>query len=172
MQVKFLLALLTSLFSKVPALYLAVNCLLSFGLVLLILTLKNPNKPHENPAEERRLQLIRAKVKIGRLASYLSVWLGSIFAIPTYALNNETASNVLFVILVILQVSIAVVAFISMRIAEHRHKQGLGFLFFFKAVEMPLPLTEEDLKEDEEKPKDAKDELTRSSQQPSFFKDE
>jgi hypothetical protein len=71
------LALITSFFTTFVNVYLIANLVSDF--LLLVLGCSLPTKDAPIPS----MVLLRTKVKIGRVGSYLSVFIGAIFAIIT-----------------------------------------------------------------------------------------
>lgn len=145
-QVKLLLTLFTSFFGDVHPLYLGANTVCALGLLLLSITLPT------RTAKTYNLILLKSKVKIGRMSSYLSALSASIAAI---AVANVSSSSVLtiVIILALFQGVIAGIAWILVKIAIRRHKKRIGMPLFFGVVEIANDDEEEDKSKETSKKK-------------------
>jgi len=91
-MVKFLLTWITTAFSTKPVVYLSANFIAA--VILLCLSCSLPTRT----AASTDLILTKSKVKIGRIASYLAVFLSAISAVVVYKLPSSGNDSTIVVI--------------------------------------------------------------------------
>jgi len=102
--------------------------------------------------------LTKTKAKIGRIGSYLTVFLSAIFAVIVYGLpsSNSNGPLIIVIVLFIVQYFIILLTMVLIRIASKRFEKRLNFKPFFK-------FTEEERRKFEEEKKNHLEVKTESS---------